>query len=33
MKNIELDKWDICDPENREDILPMPYSLINDVLK
>ena len=33
MKKIELDQWDICDPENREDILPQPYGLISNVLE
>jgi hypothetical protein len=29
----DLNLWAICDPQNREDILPMPYRLIDEVLQ
>jgi hypothetical protein len=32
MKQTDLDEWDICDPERREDFLPQPYGFIADIL-
>lgn len=34
LKPAELDRdsWEVCDPEKREDPLPMPYRLIDEVL-
>jgi hypothetical protein len=32
MKKFDLNEWEICNPDNREDVLPQPYRLINEVL-
>lgn len=32
MQKLDLNEWQICNPDNREDSLPQPYKLINEVL-
>lgn len=33
MTSLDLESWKVCDPELRQDHLPQPYSLINEVLE
>lgn len=32
MMKFDLNEWGICNPDNREDVLPQPYRLISEVL-
>ena len=32
MNKIDLNEWEICNPDNREDQLPQPFRLISEVL-
>lgn len=32
MSKLDLNEWNICNPDLRQDVLPQPYRLISDIL-